>query len=299
MRTSPFSHILLNKVNFYLGCAVWSYQDWVGNLYPLKSQPRDFLNLYSRRFTTVEGNTTFYAIPSVETINKWVAQTPCGFKFCPKLHRQITHQGLLTPRLAEALSFLSRMSGLGDRLGTTFIQLPPSYSPAYLADLKEFLTACSQFDLPLALEVRHLDWFNAEDRDRLNSLLAELNIARVLLDTRPIYNCPDDPQIAAPRRKPKVPLQPLVSGDVAFVRFISHPNLQYNHSYLQQWVGHVNKWLDRGKTIYFFVHCPQEARSPDTATYFHSLLEKSTANPNAFKLPWKELAPQPIQLSLF
>jgi uncharacterized protein YecE (DUF72 family) len=76
----------------------------VGNLYPPKSQPRDFLNLYSRRFTTVEGNTTFYAIPSAQTIEKWVEQTPPGFKFCPKLHRQITHQGLLTPRISEAIT---------------------------------------------------------------------------------------------------------------------------------------------------------------------------------------------------
>lgn len=93
-------------MNFYLGCAVWSYKDWVGNLYPPKSQPREFLNLYSQRFTTVEGNTTFYAIPSAETIKKWVEQTPPGFKFCPKLHRQITHQGLLTPHIPKAIAFL-------------------------------------------------------------------------------------------------------------------------------------------------------------------------------------------------
>jgi len=172
--------------NFYLGCAIWSYKEWIGNLYPPKSLPADFLNLYSRRFTTVEGNTTFYAIPSPETIQKWVAQTPEGFKFCPKLNRNITHQGLLSPRINDALDFLKRMSELGDRLGTTFIQLPPSYSPQSLNDLTEFLTACSQSGLSLALEVRHLDWFNEEWRDRLNSLLTKLNIARVLLDTRPI-----------------------------------------------------------------------------------------------------------------
>lgn len=126
-------------MNFYLGCAVWSYREWVGDLYPPNSKERDFLSLYSRRLTAVEGNTTFYAIPSVDTIKKWVAQTPKGFKFCPKLHRQITHQGLLTPHIARALHFLSRMSHLEDRLGTIFIQLPPSYSPAYLQDLIDLL----------------------------------------------------------------------------------------------------------------------------------------------------------------
>jgi uncharacterized protein YecE (DUF72 family) len=284
-------------VNFYLGCAVWSYKDWVGNLYPPKSKSSDFLSLYSRRFTTVEGNTTFYAIPSTETIEKWVAQTPVGFKFCPKLYRQITHQGLLTPSLPDALSFLSKMSDLGDRLGTIFIQLPPSYSPEYLADLTEFLTACSESGLALALEVRHLDWFEEQYSDRLNSLLNKLNIARVLLDTRPIYNCPDDPQLGSKRRKPEVPLQTFITGDTGFIRFISHPEQKYNQSYLEKWAIDVNIWLKQGKTIYFFVHCPQELYSPATAKYFFSLLKKQNdALPN---LPWNEIEPQPTQLKLF
>ena len=286
-------------MNFYLGCAVWSYKDWVGNLYPPKSQPRDFLNLYSRRFTTVEGNTTFYAVPSVDTIEKWVAQTPSGFKFCPKLHRQVTHQGWLTPRIPNALSFFTIMSGLGDRLGTIFIQLPPSYSPESLADLTEFLTACSRSDLSLALEVRHLSWFQPEHSDRLNSLLTKLNIARVLLDTRPIYNCPEDPQIGSQRRKPQVPLQPVILGNVGLVRFISHPERQYNLSYLKQWVGQIDRWLSQGKTIYFFVHCPQEVRSPDTARFFHSWLKKYINLSDVPPLPWNTLEPQPTQLSLF
>ena len=285
-------------MNFYLGCAVWSYKEWVGNLYPPKSRSQDFLNLYSQRFTTVEGNTTFYAIPTTETIAKWVEQTSPGFKFCPKLHRQITHQGLLMPHLAEAIAFLDRISGLGDRLGTIFIQLPPSYSPAYLADLIDFLTACSQINLPLALEVRHLDWFKPEISSRLNTLLTRLDIARVLLDTRPIYNCPDDPQIGSPRKKPKVPLQPVSIGNTGFIRFISHPDREYNQTYLKQWAVQLKDWLSLGKTIYFFVHCPQEVRSPDTAKYFFSLLQQQT-DLDSLALPWNNIAPNPTQLSLF
>lgn len=284
-------------MNFYLGCAVWSYKEWVGNLYPPKSRPSDFLHLYSRRFTTVEGNSTFYAIPSEEIIQKWVAQTPSGFKFCPKLNRQITHQGLLSPQIDRAMGFFTRISGLGDRLGTTFIQLPPSYSPQYLDDLTDFLTACSGFGLSLAIEVRHLDWFDAKYCDRLNSLLTKLNIAKVLLDTRPIYNCADDPQALSQRKKPQVPLQPETIGNIGFIRFISHPDRQYNQSYLEQWAVNLNDWLRQGKTIYFFVHCPQEVRSPNTAKHFQSLLNQK--HTNIPKLPWNEIDPQPTQLSLF
>lgn len=284
-------------MNFYLGCAVWSYKDWVGSLYPAKSKPANFLDLYSRRFTTVEGNTTFYAIPSAETIQKWIDQTPTEFKFCPKFHRQITHQGLLLPRVDETLNFLARMSDLNTRLGTTFIQLPPSYSPQYWEDLVQFLSICQQHSSSLALEVRHLDWFKPEPSDRLNSLLNQLNISRVLLDTRPIYNCPDDPQALSRRKKPKLPLQNIVTNDIAFVRFISHPDSQYNKSYLEEWVINVNDWLDKGKTVYFFVHCPEEIYSPQTAQHFHSLLKKKNSKiPN---LPWNHIDPEPQQLSLF
>lgn len=284
-------------MNFYLGCAVWSYKEWVGSLYPPKSQPQDFLKLYSRRFTTVEGNTTFYAIPDSATIAKWVARTPPGFKFCPKLHRQITHQGLLVPQITNALIFLEKMSGLGDRLGTTFIQLPPSYSPTYLSDLKEFLTACSLVNSSLALEVRHIDWFTAETTERLNNLLTKLNISRVLLDTRPIYNCADNPQRTSSRKKPQVPLKATVINNTTFVRFISHPNRQYNQAYLQQWATDIAGWLDRNKTVYFMVHCPQEARSPDTAKYFYSLLQQKVERLAA--LPWNSIEPNPVQLKLF
>ncbi|WP_019507172.1 DUF72 domain-containing protein [Pleurocapsa sp. PCC 7319] len=284
-------------MNFYLGCAVWSYKDWVGNLYPPHSKSQDFLNLYSHRFTAVESNSTFYALPSAATIEKWIEQTPVSFKFCPKFSRTITHQGLLSPFIPDALNFLSRISSFGDRLGTTFIQLPPSYGPEYIADLTEFLQACSQSGLSLALEVRHLNWFQQNHNTYLNSLLTQLNIARVLLDTRPIYDCPDDPQLGSPRKKPQVPLQSIITGDTGFIRFISHPDQKYNQSYLEQWASDINNWLEQEKTIYFFVHCPQEVNSPKTAKYFQSLLEQK--NFSLSRLPWNMIEPYPQQLSLF
>jgi uncharacterized protein YecE (DUF72 family) len=84
-------------MNFLLGCAVWAYKGWVGELYPKGSKAAEFLPLYTQRFTTVEGNTTFYAVPNQETVVSWASQMPPGFEFCPKLPRQLTHNGLLEP----------------------------------------------------------------------------------------------------------------------------------------------------------------------------------------------------------
>ncbi|HCF25834.1 MAG TPA: DUF72 domain-containing protein, partial [Cyanobacteria bacterium UBA11049] len=193
-------------MNFRIGCAVWSYKGWVGDLYPPGSRPTDFLHLYSQRFTAVEGNTTFYAIPDFNTVERWVAQTSPGFKFCLKLPREITHQGLLEPYIPDALSFVEKIQGLGNRLGVIQAQLPPSYSPACLDDLINFLNALPRGEVQFAVEVRHIDWFQEPYAARLTTLLQQLGIGRVLLDSRPIYSGVDDPQLQSERKKPKLPL---------------------------------------------------------------------------------------------
>jgi uncharacterized protein YecE (DUF72 family) len=284
------------KRRFYLGCAVWSYKGWLGSFYPPKTPAKNFLSLYSQRLTTVEGNTTFYAVPDEKTVIRWQQETSNEFKFVPKFPKTITHEGLLQPKINEAIAFIERMKKLGDRLGVIFIQLPPNYSPAYLKDLSLFLSGVSTQNVQLGLEVRHLHWFKEPLSEQLTNLLENHQIARVLLDTRPIYNAPDDAQINSERRKPQVPLQPHVTSNIALVRFISHPERKWNQTYLEEWVKQVDQWLKQGITVYFFVHCPIEEHSPHTARYFQELLEKSGIKVPA--LPWNELE-KLEQLNLF
>ena len=209
----------------------------------------------------------------------------------------MTHQGLLRQNIAPALNFLEIMQGLGERAGIVFAQLPPSYSPYYFDDLQQFLIACQEKNLSLAVEVRHPEWFKEVSANRLNQILRELDITRVLLDTRPIYNSPDDPQVHSSRRKPNVPLQPIVTSDRALVRFISHPQRKYNELYLQEWVNQIENWVNQGKTVYFFVHCPLEERSPETADYLQDLLQQRGLSP--IKTSSNHQIATPTQLSLF
>jgi uncharacterized protein YecE (DUF72 family) len=127
-----------------------------------------------------------------------------------------------------------------------------------------------------------------------------------LLDSRPIYTGPPSPlleQLPDDQRekKPKVPLQLSVPSDVAFVRYIGHPEFDRNQPYLTAWAAQVAAWLAQGKRVYFFVHCPIEAHSPAIARDFQALLEaQGAAVP---PLPWNELPaapPSPVaQLDLF
>ncbi|MEO0758882.1 MAG: DUF72 domain-containing protein [Cyanobacteria bacterium J06648_16] len=282
---------------FYLGCAVWAYKDWVGPFYPKGSRPGDFLKLYAERLTTVEGNTTFYSVPSAEMVQRWAAMTPASFRFCPKLPRAATHEGALMPHLDEVLTFVDLMKGLGDRLGPIFAQLPPSYSPTSFTDLAEFCTSWPHRDVPLAVEVRHLDWFKPDVALRLNALLTRLRVGRVLLDTRLMYATGEpDPQFYSERRKPKVPLQPAVTAPFSMVRYIGHPDLPKNEAPLQNWAVQVKDWLAQGTTVYFFVHCPNESVSPAIARRLHTLLTQAGAA--IPPLPWDAVT-EPQQLGLF
>jgi uncharacterized protein YecE (DUF72 family) len=281
--------------SFFLGCAIWSYPAWVGELFPRGSKPGDFLSLYSRRFTAVEGNTTFYAIPSAETVEKWAAEAPDSFRFCPKIPREQSHSGLIAPRLLEARAFLERMQLLGVRLGPMLLQLPPSYEPGQLSDLSAFLSSWPR-EAPISVEVRHRAWFTPRHTLELDKALSGVGAARVLLDSRPVYEVEDDPQAESERKKPRVPLLLGLTAPFTMIRYISHPEPQRNEPYLAGWAERVDAWLRAGTAVYFFVHCPVEERSPAVARRMQALLEARGAP--VPPLPWN-LIPETGQLKLF
>jgi len=271
-----FTITKVKNMQLFLGCAVWAYKGWIGEVYPQGTRPADFLHIYSRRFTTVEGNTTFYAVPNSETVSRWAKETPPGFEFCLKLPRDITHNGRLQPHIPSALNFLESMRGSLQHLGPVFAQLPPSYTPALMDDLSTFLEALPRTEVPLALEVRHRDWFEEPHASELTALLEKLGVGRVLLDTRPIYTGDDDPQLLSERKKPQLPVQFSVTAPFSLIRFISHPDMLANQAFMAEWVIYIKQWLQTGTRIYLFLHCPTEARSPINARYFQQLLEQSS-----------------------
>jgi uncharacterized protein YecE (DUF72 family) len=281
-----------------IGCAVWSYPGWVGEVYPPKTPAKDYLRIYSNHFPAVEGNTTFYAIPDRATIDRWIAQTPPGFKFCLKFPRAITHNGLLEPYLPAAQAFIAQMQALGDRLGVLFIQLPPNYAlSARFTDLTAFLTGLICRDVSIALEVRHLDWFKSPHREQLNELLHKLGIGRVILDSRPIYEATTDEKIAFECKKPRVPIELSLTAPFSLIRYISHPILSANQVWLEGWTSQLQSWLQQDTQLYMFVHCPIEARSPINARYLHEIFTQSGIALDPLPPPFIDDAP--VQLKLF
>lgn len=286
-------------MNFRLGCAVWGYKDWVGDLFPPGSKQGDFLSLYSRRLTTVEGNTTFYATPTPEVVRRWAAETPESFQFCFKLPRTISHEGPLAAQVETTRAFVDRMSGLGERLGPFFLQLPPGYRADKLGDLARWLAAWPA-EQQLAVEVRHDDWYAAPGEAALMDLLARHSAGRVIMDVRPLDAGPlpgaDVDLQAARDRKPQVPMRPLRSAGPALIRYIGHPTAELNEPLLDEWAARVAEWLAEGTPVYFFCHCPDERRSPALCRALQQRLARLADVP---PLPWDTADSGPEQLTLF
>src|SRR5437588_5367365 len=117
-----------------------------------------------------------------------------------------------------------------------FLQLPPSFGPVHLPKLETFLNFWPS-DVRLAVEVRHPKFFEAEHTQALNTLLSQNNVARVLMDTRPIRigSTEEKRVLQARERKPDLPLQIAVTTDFIFLRYIGHPRMEVNQPFLDIW----------------------------------------------------------------
>jgi uncharacterized protein YecE (DUF72 family) len=292
-------------MSLYLGCPIWSFKGWVGNFYPKGTRSADFLREYARRLTTIEGNTTFYAIPAPKTIDSWIEHTPETFRFCPKIPKAISHNGKLLDYVDRTLYFMDVMRPLAARLGPMFLQLPPRYSPNLLRDLQAFLSRMPR-DLRLAVEVRHLDWFESPHDEALDQLLTEHNMARVTIDTRPIRSLQGDAILAgssyeslleARERKPDVPVAPKRTSDFVFVRFIGHPDLAHNIEFVNEWADYLVPQMQQNADVFIFCHSPDNLIAPDICREFH---RRIAAKINIPPLPWDAITPDvPAQPSLF
>ncbi len=269
-------------MNLLVGCPVWACKAWVGDFYPQGTKPSDYLREYSHRLTTIEGNTTFYAVPGPKTIEHWLLETPPSFRFCPKVPQAISHAGPLAARIDAAHEFVDFMRALGTRLGPMFLQLPPRYSPALLDDLRLFLEAWPA-DCRLAVEVRHKGWFDEPSDSELNSHLSARGMARVVIDTRPIRNLEGDRILAgtvyqtlleARRQKPDLPVLPKRTTDFLFVRYIGHPEMTINLPLLQDWAQIIADQLRSGAEAYVFCHSPQALIAPFLCRELHAAVRR-------------------------
>lgn len=246
---------LLNKVdksdNFevYVGCAKWNKQD-LKNFYPPKT--KDELSYYSTQFNSIELNATYYRSPSKENVETWVNKTPKDFKFFPKIPQSISHYGRLQNVTDKLNQYLDAVALFEEKLGMIFLQMHENFAPKDFEKLENFIQNFPK-GYPLAVELRHEDWFsNEENFNRLVSLLEKHNISNIIVDTA--------------GRRDMVHMR--LTSNEAFVRFVG-ANIPSDYERLDEWIETIKLWKAEGlQILYFFIHQNLELESPMLAKYF-------------------------------
>lgn len=257
---------------YFLGCPSWSENAWREYLYPQDARANDFLGLYSQVFNAVEGNTTLYARPAPTTVQRWAEIMPEHFRFTAKFPGDISHGGDLRQQLSAAETFVQLLSPLGERVSPLWLQLPASFAPQRLAELAGFIDGLER---PLAVEVRHPEFFAKGDAERmLNRLLRERGVERICLDPRALFSCTSSAPavLHAQSKKPRVPPRPAAFTQFPQVRFIGHPELEANDPFLVPWIDKVATWIEEGRTPYVFLHTSDNRLAAELARRFHARL---------------------------
>ena len=246
---------LLNKAdktdNFevYVGCAKWNKQD-LKNFYPPKT--KDELSYYSTQFNSIELNATYYRSPSKENVETWAKKTPKDFKFFPKIPQSISHYGRLQNVTDKLNQYLDAVSLFENKLGMIFLQMHENFAPKDFEKLQYFIENFPK-GYPLAVELRHEEWFsNEENFNQLVKLFEDHHISNIIVDTA--------------GRRDMVHMR--LTSSEAFVRFVG-ANIPSDYERLDEWIETIKLWKAEGlQKLYFFIHQNLELESPMLAKYF-------------------------------
>ena len=243
----------------YVGTSGWKKPHWRGGFYPKGLVQRRELEFASRRFTSLEVNSTFHGLQRATSFTTWRDETPAGFVFAVKGLEAVTRvPGSPNARRNLSEFFASGVLQLGEKLGPMLWQLPsePPFDAARTGRFLEQLprtfgearalaaeadpaftkakASASQNDnasenahddrpLRHAIEARNASYLNTAFTD----LLSAAGVAVVFT------NAPDAPGFRA------------VTADFVYVRLSSgddHFADGYDDATLREWADRILAW---------------------------------------------------------
>ncbi len=253
-----------------IGTSGYSYDDWVGPVYPEGTNKRDFLSIYAQKFDTVEVNYTYYHPPSAETLGAMARKTGDNFVFTLKATREMTLERSQEPDIYR--QYVDALAPLidADKFGCVLLQFPNSFkldkdNVNHLAFIREQWP-----ELPLVVEFRHRGWVEDE---RTFDFLREHSLG---------FCCVDQPQFDS-----LIPPIAVATSDLAYVRFHGrnyekwwqHDEAweRYNYLYsgdeLQEWLPKVRELDEAAETTYVLFNNHYQGQAVQNALEFAELLE--------------------------
>jgi uncharacterized protein YecE (DUF72 family) len=261
-RVRNYSGVIIDMGDIRVGASSWADRRLLASgWYPREvNTTAGRLTYYAEHFDLVEVDTTYYAIPAVETATAWVDRTPASFTF------DVTAFGLFTghPTPVSALPADLRPSGGPSRvrrtdldpatwdrlwerfheaiapiadagkLGVVVLRFPAWFARGDAARRRVLATARECAPHTVAVDLRHRSWFEGDHALDTMLFLQRHGISYCCVDLPPGHEGWQPPVLAAP-------------ADPAIVRFEGHARDQdrpdrFRHSYAE---GQLRWWVAR------------------------------------------------------
>jgi len=248
------------------GTSGFSYDDWIGPVYPEDLPKKQWLEFYSEEFDTVELNVTYYRVPSAKTAKSWAERTPEGFLFSVKANKSITHERT-DPDYAAFRAGIEPLIHSG-KLACVLAQFPYSFHPtientSYLAKLRDGLS-----EIPTVIEFRDRAWVSEETFH----LLQTLDFGYCAVDEPPLRGL--------------MPPVARASGPVSYVRFHGrnadkwweheHAWERYDYTYsdqeLREWIPKIHELNERDALVLLYANNHYRGQSIDTIRKLRQML---------------------------
>ena len=242
-----------DSVKPLIGTSGWMYNHWKGPFYPEKFPNNKMLRYYVNHFETVEVNSTFYRLPSANTVQKWMDETPEHFIFAIKANQFITHRKYLKDGQETTKKFFEVIKTLKHKLGSILFQLPPNWR-VNLERLTAFVEILPK-NYFFTFEMRNPSWYVQDVFD----LFKEFNIALC------IHDFTGDLLIDK------------ITANFIYIRFHGPKGLyygKYSTDHLNQWGEKINGWLKQNIKIFVYFNNDAHGWAIENALEMKNLVKK-------------------------
>jgi uncharacterized protein YecE (DUF72 family) len=243
----------LKMARYCIGTSGWHYDDWRGRFYPEKLPKTQWLEFYTRHFTTLEINNTFYRLPKESVFEKWYESSPEGFVFSVKVSRFITHIKRLKDCGNEVDKFMSRAALLKEKLGPVLYQLPPGLhrDDEVLANFLSVLPPGPKH----VIEFRHESWFTED-------------VYKIMRQNHTGFCIFDMPKLTSPVK---------ATANFAYIRFHGSGSLYsscYSDEELREWEIKISELAEGLEAVYVYFNNDVQGFAIKNAATIKEHLEK-------------------------
>ena len=165
-----------------IGLTTWSDHPLIA------SDKKRQLEDYASHFPFVEMDTSYYGIPSENSIQSWMSKTPANFQFIPKAFYPMTlhkpWEENVQPLDETFALYKLRFQPMirAGKIKAFLFQFPPFFR--YAEKNMEYLRKVRYWmgNLPVAIEFRHASWYSEENQSHTLAFLKQMQFIHVVVD---------------------------------------------------------------------------------------------------------------------